>query len=65
MRIITLILTALFGIYGFIAGVVILLLSIATNKTLEGASYLYPLIPFDGKKLSYRLFRRRLPGSLK
>jgi stage V sporulation protein AF len=64
MRIITLVLTAVFGLYGFIAGVLILILSIAFNKTLEGASYLYPLIPFDGKKLSFRIFRRRLPGSL-
>ncbi|MCL2253416.1 MAG: spore germination protein [Lachnospiraceae bacterium] len=64
MRIITLILTAFFGIYGFIAGILVLIISIATNKTLEGSSYLYPLIPFNGKKLSYRLFRRRLPGSL-
>jgi stage V sporulation protein AF len=63
MRIITLVLTSIFGLYGFIAGVLILIISIATNKTLEGYSYLYPLIPFDGKKLSYRLFRRRLPRS--
>jgi stage V sporulation protein AF len=64
MRIITLVLTAIFGLTGFIAGILILLITIATNKTLEGASYLYPLYPFDGKKLSYRLFRRRLPGSM-
>ena len=64
MRIITLVLTAIFGLYGFIAGVLILVISIAANKTLEGSSYLYPLIPFNAKKLSYRIFRRRLPGSL-
>ncbi|MCL2718517.1 MAG: spore germination protein [Lachnospiraceae bacterium] len=64
MRIITLILTAIFGIFGFIAGILILILSIAFNRTLDGSSYLYPLIPFNGKKLSYRIFRRRLPGSL-
>lgn len=63
MRIITLVLTALFGIYGFIAGIIILITSIALNKTLEGTSYLYPLIPFNAKKLSHRLIRRRLPGS--
>jgi stage V sporulation protein AF len=64
MRIITLVLTAVFGIFGFIAGVLILITSIAFNKTLDGSSYLYPLIPFNGKKLSYRIFRRRLPGSM-
>lgn len=64
MRIINLILTAIFGLYGFIAAVLILLITIAGNKTMAGTGYLYPLIPFDGKKLSYRLFRRRLPGSM-
>ena len=64
MRIITLVLTAIFGIFGFIAGILILIASIAFNRTLDGSSYLYPLIPFNGKKLSYRIFRRRLPGSL-
>ena len=63
MRIITLVLTAIFGIYGFIAGIIILFGSIAMNKTMEGSSYLYPLIPFNARKLSYRIFRRRLPRS--
>ncbi len=65
MRIINLILTAVFGLYGFIAGILVLIFSIAFNQTMNGVSYLYPLIPFDGKKLSYRLLRRRLPDSLK
>lgn len=65
MRIISLILTAFFGIYGFIGGILILLFAIVSNQTMQGVNYLYPLIPFDGKKLSYRLFRRRLPGSTK
>ncbi|PWM45606.1 MAG: spore germination protein [Clostridiales bacterium] len=59
MRIITLILTAFFSIWGFIAGVIINILSIALNKTVGGYSYLYPLIPFNGKKLLEKFVRIR------
>ncbi len=58
MRMIILLLTALFGIWGFAAGVIIVFVMIATNKTVNGKrSYLYPLIPFNGKALA-RLFLR-------
>ena len=63
MRIITLILTAIFGLGGYIGGIVILFLALATNKTVSKQSYLYPLIPFDWKKLKHLIVRVRLPGS--
>ena len=63
MRIITLVLTAIFGLGGYIGGIVILLLALATNKTVSKQSYLYPLIPFDWKKLKHLIIRVRLPGS--
>lgn len=63
MRIINLVLTAIFGVWGFVAGIVILFLALATNKTVSKQSYLYPLIPFDWKKLKHLIFRVRLPGS--
>lgn len=56
-RIFMLVLTALFNLWGFIAGVVIVLLVISFTKTLSGKSYLYPLIPFNGKALSRLLIR--------
>ena len=64
MRIINLILTDIFGVYGFIASILILLLSLATNKTVSKQSYLYPLIPFEWKKLKHLIVRVRLPGSV-
>ncbi len=64
MRIINLILTAAFGLAGYLAGIAIFLLALLSNKTVSHNSYLYPLIPFDWKKLKNRLIRRRLPGSL-
>ncbi len=63
MRIINLILTAIFGLWGYIAAVILLLAAIGTNRTVSGKSYVYPLIPFNLKQLSKRLFRYRLPGS--
>ncbi|MCD8103754.1 MAG: spore germination protein [Lachnospiraceae bacterium] len=40
MRMILLILTAIFGVFGFVAGCVILLILLCTNKTLSGRNYL-------------------------
>ena len=58
MRMMILFLTAIFGLWGFIAGIIIAIFLIATNKTVNGKrSYLYPLIPFNGKALA-RLFLR-------
>ena len=63
MRIINLILTALFNVWGFVAGIIVLLVALAGNKTVSKQSYLYPLIPFEWKKLKNLIFRVRLPGS--
>lgn len=50
MRIIILILTGLFNIWGFIGGSLLVLILIVSNKTINGKhSYLYPLIPFNYK----------------
>jgi stage V sporulation protein AF len=62
-RIITLILTALLNVWGYIAGIVLFIAAIATNKMISGQSYLYPLIPFSFKKLGNALIRKRLPNS--
>ena len=59
LRLLTLGLTALFGIYGFVSGFLIFILLIATNRTVGGKSYLYPLIPFDGRALSTLIVRKR------
>lgn len=61
MRILNLILTAAFGLWGYIAAVLILFFSIASNRTISDQSYLYPLIPFNAKQLAHQVFRTRLP----
>lgn len=62
-RILNLCLTAIFGVWGYAAGVLFLIISLLWNRTISGNHYLYPLIPFVPKELKKRLFRLRLPGS--
>lgn len=62
-RMINLALTAIFNLWGYIAGLALFAVAIICNKMVSGQSYLYPLIPFSFKKLSRILVRRRLPGS--
>ena len=57
IRIITLLLTAVLGVYGFILGIILLIASISLNKSITGRGYLYPLIPFDKRALTRLLFR--------
>jgi stage V sporulation protein AF len=60
LRVILLILTALFNYVGFCLGVILMLTLIATNKTVNGKrSYLYPLIPFSGRALLSMFIRPR------
>ena len=65
MRIITLLLTAWLGIWGFAAGLIFALLCICFNKTIAGKSYIYPLIPFSFRELMRRVLRVSLPASEK
>lgn len=51
-------LIALFNLWGFIAGMIIIILEIAFTKTVTGQCYLYPLIPFNGKALANLLLRK-------
>ncbi len=64
MRIINLILTAIFGVWGYAAGVALCIVSILSNRTVSEQSYTFPLFPFNAKLLANRLFRMRLPGAL-
>lgn len=59
LRIILLILTRIFNIWGFITGIVLNIVLLFTNKTLSGKSYMYPLFPFNPKELLNKLTRIR------
>lgn len=58
LRMILLLLTWYLGLWGFICGLVGIFVLLATNRTLDGTrSYLYPLVPFNGKALIKAIFR--------
>ena len=57
-RLLLLILTGLFKIYGFVIGILITSIIILTTKSFDsGKGYTWPLIPFDKKALLNILFR--------
>lgn len=60
MRIITLLLTQWFNLWGYVGGIALTILLIACNRTVSHQGYFYPLIPFNGKRLKERLLRQRL-----
>lgn len=57
LRVALLLLTAIFDVWGFIAGVLIILILLVTCKPLVGKGYLYPLIPFNGTALRRLIIR--------
>lgn len=65
MRLLILILTAIFNVWGFVIGEILVILAIVTNKTISGKSYIYPLFPFSWKKIKRTFFRARLPHTEK
>jgi stage V sporulation protein AF len=53
-------LIALFDVWGFLVGIVLILVLLLTNRSVNGdRSYLYPLIPFDGDALLSLFVRRK------
>lgn len=65
LRVIMLILTEIFGLWGFIGGIVVTVFAITVNRTIAQTSYIYPLIPFDLKKFLRRFFRVSLKKASK
>lgn len=53
-----LILTAVFDVWGFLGGLLLCIVLLASNSTVNGRrSYLYPLIPFNGTALKRLIYR--------
>ena len=61
-RMLLLILVWLLDGWGLALGIAVTLTLIATTKPLVGKGYLYPLVPFDGKKLKRLLWRHPISG---
>lgn len=58
-RVLLLTLTYLFNIWGFVIAFIINLALVAFNRTLSGKSFLYPLIPFNGREFLRKIVRIR------
>ncbi len=56
-RLFLVITTALFGLWGFLGGLALVLLSVITTPTFGGMSYFWPLYPFQWKALCTLLLR--------
>ncbi|MBQ5735399.1 MAG: spore germination protein [Lachnospiraceae bacterium] len=65
MRIIMLLLTEIFSIYGLIAGIILTFATIIFNKTISGKSYIYPIYPWNKEKFIRKVLRVRLPHKRK
>ena len=59
VRVITLFLSFVLGVWGFVLGMLVFCFLVATNRTLIGRRYLYPLIPFNPKAMKRLLFREK------
>lgn len=59
-RLLVLILTALFDVWGFFIGIAITILTVCLTKTIDGYTYLYPLIPFNKNALISLLVRKSI-----
>lgn len=57
MRIFLLVAVYVFNAWGLGVGLVLVCLLLIRTKTFAGTSYLYPLLPFNGKVLCKKLFR--------
>ena len=60
MRLITLVLTSLLDIWGYLLGMGFTAFAIITNKTIAGKSYIYPLFPLNLHQIKKRFLRLRL-----
>jgi len=59
-RMLLLTMTFLFDFWGYFAALLLIAVLICTTRTLDGYTYLYPLVPFNKDALVSALFRKRL-----
>ncbi len=60
-RMMLLVLTGVFGLYGFIVGILIFIITLLRTKSFGGINYLWPLIPFNRKALMTIFMRKPIP----
>jgi stage V sporulation protein AF len=60
IRVVILILTRLFGLWGFVGGIILPIVVMLFTKTLGGKGYLSPIIPFEPKDFLKLFVRTRI-----
>ena len=60
-RFILIILTGIFNVWGYIAGIIYMITMIITTPTIGGKKYTWPLYPFDKSAFLSLLFRQAIP----
>ena len=60
MRMLLLLLTGLLSLPGYIAGIALIIIVLASNRTLSGHCYLYPLMPFNFHDFKTKVLRMRI-----
>lgn len=65
MRIALLLFTYYLDIFGFGLGLLLSLVFIASNKTITGKGYLYPIIPFNAHDFKYKFLRLKIRARTK
>lgn len=60
IRILLLLTTHLFGVWGLLGGIVLWILTMGLTKTLNGRNYLYPIIPFNWNGFSKLFIRTKI-----
>lgn len=59
-RVFLLILTQIFGLWGFFGGVIVMIVSLICTKTITGKGYFYPIIPFNLRDFRKLFIRKKL-----
>ncbi len=59
-RLLLLVFTQLFGLYGLIGGTVLIVIIMMSSETLSGRGYFYPIIPFNFKDFAKMFVRTKI-----
>ena len=62
MRVMLLVLTAISPVWGFWLGIALMLIIMASNRTVTNTSYFYPLFPFTPHDFKMIFARKKLRG---
>lgn len=62
-RILLILMTGFFGIWGLVFGTALIILSVVTTPTIGSKSYIWPLVPLDIQSLYALIFRKTMSNS--